>query len=52
MANEMLEAVTIRLEYETGLDEEGMLIVKRKSFSNVKTDATPDRISKRLWMKS
>ncbi|WP_028392400.1 DUF1659 domain-containing protein [Bacillus cihuensis] len=44
MANEMLEALTIRLEYETGLDEEGMPIVKRKSFSNVKTVATPDHI--------
>ncbi|WP_028392395.1 DUF1659 domain-containing protein [Bacillus cihuensis] len=44
MANEILEAVTIRLEFETGLDEEGMPIVKRKSFSNVKTDAAPDHI--------
>ncbi|MBA9026144.1 DUF1659 domain-containing protein [Peribacillus huizhouensis] len=44
MANEILEAVTIRLEFETGLDEEGMPIVKRKSFSNVKTDAAPDNI--------
>ncbi|WP_028392387.1 DUF1659 domain-containing protein [Bacillus cihuensis] len=44
MANEILEAVTIRLEFETGLDEEGMPIVKRKSFSNVKTDATSDNI--------
>ncbi|KMY50953.1 DUF1659 domain-containing protein [Peribacillus loiseleuriae] len=44
MANEILEAVTIRLEFETGLDEKGMPIVKRKSFSNVKTDATSDEI--------
>ncbi|MGE8078765.1 DUF1659 domain-containing protein [Peribacillus loiseleuriae] len=44
MANEILEAVTIRLEFETGLDEKGMPIVKRKSFSNVKTDAVSDDI--------
>ena len=44
MANEILEAVTIRLEFETGLDEKGMPIVKRKSFSNVKTDAASDDI--------
>ncbi|MFJ5621552.1 DUF1659 domain-containing protein [Peribacillus loiseleuriae] len=44
MANEILEAVTIRLEFETGLDEKGMPIVKRKSFSNVKTDAASDEI--------
>ncbi|MFJ5624426.1 DUF1659 domain-containing protein [Peribacillus loiseleuriae] len=44
MANEILEAVTIRLEFETGLDEKGMPIMKRKSFSNVKTDAASDDI--------
>ena len=44
MANEILEAVTIRLEFETGMDQKGMPIVKRKSFSNVKTDAASDDI--------
>ncbi|MFJ7974403.1 DUF1659 domain-containing protein [Peribacillus sp. NPDC096379] len=44
MAIEILEAVTIRLEFETGMDEKGIPIVKRKSFSNVKTDAASDDI--------
>ncbi|KMY51406.1 DUF1659 domain-containing protein [Peribacillus loiseleuriae] len=44
MAIEILEAVTIRLEFETGMNEKGIPIVKRKSFSNVKTDAASDDI--------
>ncbi|MFJ5622708.1 DUF1659 domain-containing protein [Peribacillus loiseleuriae] len=36
MATEILEAVTIHLEFETGLDEKGIPIVKSKSFSNIK----------------
>ena len=44
MTIEILEAVTIRLEFETGLNEKGIPIMKRKSFSNVKTDAASENI--------
>lgn len=44
MANQMLYASTLRLTFETGLNEKGEPQLKRKAFSNVKSDATADQL--------
>ncbi|MDQ0217329.1 DUF1659 domain-containing protein [Peribacillus cavernae] len=44
MANQSLYASTLRVTYETGLNEKGEPQLKRKAFSNVKTSATADQL--------
>jgi hypothetical protein len=44
MANEILKSVSLRINFEAGLDEAGDVIEKRKTFSNIKNDATPDQL--------
>lgn len=44
MANEILHSSLIRIGYDAGLNEKGEAIIKRKSYSNVKTQATPEQI--------
>ncbi|MGE7602391.1 DUF1659 domain-containing protein [Peribacillus sp. NPDC097675] len=45
MANQIKLSTTLRLDFETGLNEKGEIIFKRKSFSNIKSDALADQLS-------
>ncbi|RFU63517.1 DUF1659 domain-containing protein [Peribacillus glennii] len=42
MANQMLYTSTLRITFETGVNEKGEPQLKRKSFSNIKNGATAD----------
>ncbi|CAH0345821.1 DUF1659 domain-containing protein [Bacillus sp. CECT 9360] len=44
MATQSLYASTLRITFETGLNEKGEPMLKRKAFSNVKTSATADQL--------
>jgi hypothetical protein len=39
-----LEGTKIRLVYEAGMDDNGELILRAKTFSNVKKEATTDQL--------
>ncbi|MFJ7637780.1 MULTISPECIES: DUF1659 domain-containing protein [unclassified Peribacillus] len=45
MANQIKLSTTLRLDFETGLNEKGEIVFKRKSFSNIKTNALVDQLS-------
>ncbi|WAA13495.1 DUF1659 domain-containing protein [Fervidibacillus halotolerans] len=42
MAESKILDSNIRLVYEAGTDQEGNMIVKRKTYNNIHTDATAD----------
>ncbi|WP_251548908.1 DUF1659 domain-containing protein [Neobacillus muris] len=44
MAQGLLETTKLRLEFQTGVDEEGMPILRAKTFSNVSKAATADQL--------
>ncbi|PJN89579.1 DUF1659 domain-containing protein [Bacillus sp. mrc49] len=44
MANQIPVSSTLRVDFETGLNEKGNIIFKRKSFTNIKTEATADQL--------
>ncbi|PLR94111.1 DUF1659 domain-containing protein [Bacillus sp. T33-2] len=44
MAQAMLKDSSIRLLFETGMDEKGEPIFKGKTYNNVKKEATPDQV--------
>lgn len=44
MAQATLTATTLRLLFETGVDEKGAAIYRVKSFNNVKKEATTDQL--------
>lgn len=44
MAQALLEGTKLRLVFETGVDGEGNPILKSKTFSNVKKEATVDQL--------
>jgi hypothetical protein len=44
MANQSLYASTLRVTFETGLNEKGEPMLKRKAFSNVKPSSTADQL--------
>lgn len=44
MANAMLKDSSIRLEFETGMNEKGEPIYKRKTYSFIRKEATADQI--------
>ncbi|MDM5221346.1 DUF1659 domain-containing protein [Peribacillus sp. NJ11] len=44
MANQIPVSSTLRIDFETGLNEKGALVFRRKSFSNIKVDATADQL--------
>lgn len=45
MANQIMLSTTLRLDFETGLNEKGEIAFKRKSFSNIKAEALVDQLS-------
>jgi len=44
MAQGLLESTKLRMIFETGLNEKGEPILKTKTFSNVKKEATVDQL--------
>jgi hypothetical protein len=44
MAQALLEGTKLRLVFEAGVDNEGNPILKAKTFSNVKKDASVDQL--------
>jgi hypothetical protein len=44
MAQATLATTKVRLFFEAGMDEEGNMVLKSKTFNNVKTGATADQI--------
>ncbi len=44
MAQSLLEGTKLRLVYEAGMDDNGELILRAKTFSNVKKEATTDQL--------
>ncbi|MFE4426460.1 DUF1659 domain-containing protein [Peribacillus butanolivorans] len=44
MANQIPVSSTLRIDFETGLNEKGSIIFKRRSFSNIKVEATADQL--------
>ncbi|PLT34423.1 DUF1659 domain-containing protein [Bacillus sp. V5-8f] len=46
MASQMVYASTLRVTFETGVNEKGEPQLKRKLFSNIKTDATAEELLK------
>jgi hypothetical protein len=44
MAQAMLTDTKLRLFFEAGMDDKGSPILKSKTFSNIKKDATPDQL--------
>jgi Protein of unknown function (DUF1659) len=44
MANQIILDSNLSLVYDMGIDSKGNPILKRKSYSNVKTSATPDQL--------
>ncbi|GGH88695.1 alpha-D-ribose 1-methylphosphonate 5-phosphate C-P lyase [Pullulanibacillus pueri] len=44
MATSQMEKTTLALVFDGGADEKGNAVNKRKSFNNVKTDATADQL--------
>ncbi|WP_316568662.1 DUF1659 domain-containing protein [Neobacillus sp. YIM B06451] len=44
MAQAFLADSKLRLVFETGVNEKGEAIFKSKTFSNLKTEATPDQM--------
>ncbi|MBV7504161.1 DUF1659 domain-containing protein [Bacillus sp. sid0103] len=44
MAQSLLEGTKLRLVFEGGMDEDGEPILRAKTFSNVKKDATTDQL--------
>ncbi|KWW21709.1 MULTISPECIES: DUF1659 domain-containing protein [Peribacillus] len=44
MANQIPVSSTLRVDFETGLNEKGNITFKRKSFTNIKTEATADQL--------
>ena len=44
MAQSLLEGTKLRLVYEAGMDDDGELILRAKTFSNVKKEATTDQL--------
>ncbi|MBV7504145.1 DUF1659 domain-containing protein [Bacillus sp. sid0103] len=45
MAQALLEGTKLRLVFEVGLDEDGEPILRAKTFSNVKKEATVEQLS-------
>ncbi|WP_409275962.1 DUF1659 domain-containing protein [Neobacillus sp. SCS-31] len=44
MAQALLADSKLRLVFETGVNEKGEPVFKSKTFSNLKTEATPDQM--------
>jgi hypothetical protein len=44
MAQALLEGTKLRLVFEVGMDDEGKPILRAKTFSNVKKEATVDQL--------
>ncbi|MFE0503162.1 DUF1659 domain-containing protein [Peribacillus butanolivorans] len=44
MANQIPVSSTLRIDFETGLNEKGSIVFKRRSFSNIKVEATADQL--------
>ncbi|RRN73921.1 DUF1659 domain-containing protein [Peribacillus simplex] len=44
MANQIPVSSTLRIDFETGLNENGTLVFKRRSFSNIKVEATAEQL--------
>ncbi|KQU13125.1 DUF1659 domain-containing protein [Peribacillus sp. NPDC060186] len=44
MANQIPVSSTLRIDFETGLNEKGAIVFKRRSFSNIKVEATADQL--------
>ncbi|WP_110926708.1 DUF1659 domain-containing protein [Bacillus massiliglaciei] len=44
MASQVILTSALRLDFEAGVNEKGEAVYKRKSFANIKTNATPDQL--------
>ena len=44
MANQIPVSSTLRIDFETGLNEKGALVFKRRTFSNIKVEARADQL--------
>ncbi|WP_285767214.1 DUF1659 domain-containing protein [Peribacillus sp. SI8-4] len=44
MAKQIPVSSTLRMDFETGLNEKGTIAFKRRSFTNIKTEATADQL--------
>ncbi|MFF2457705.1 DUF1659 domain-containing protein [Peribacillus simplex] len=44
MASQIPVSSTLRIDFETGLNEKGALVFKRRAFSNIKFEATADQL--------
>ncbi|AOH56375.1 hypothetical protein ABE28_018570 [Peribacillus muralis] len=44
MADQIPVSSTLRIDFETGLTEKGDIAFKRRSFTNIKTEATAEQL--------
>ncbi|CAH0269462.1 hypothetical protein SRABI96_03649 [Peribacillus sp. Bi96] len=44
MANQIPVSSTLRIDFETGLNEKGVIVFKRRAFSNIRIEATADQL--------
>ncbi|MGE1103222.1 DUF1659 domain-containing protein [Peribacillus simplex] len=44
MASQIPVSSTLRIDFETGLNDKGAIVFKRRAFSNIKVEATADQL--------
>ncbi|SFC01886.1 Protein of unknown function [Bacillus sp. OV322] len=44
MANGVLYSSTLKLSFDTGMNEKGEAVLKRKSYANIKTQSAADEL--------